>query len=158
MSGTALALTVLIAAGAPQSAAPERPRAQLTATAPVDPVASGSAATLALRVQLPDGMHVQSDHPRDANLIPTALTLDVPAGFTVERIVYPKPTDFVQTGQRTPLLVFGHDFTIEIHIGIEAGAAAGERQLSGQLRYQACNDRLCFPPARAAASWPVTVR
>src|SRR4051812_47822647 len=42
----------------------------------------GSETRLALQVTLPDGYHVQSDKPRDPNLIPTVLTVEVPQGVT----------------------------------------------------------------------------
>ena len=44
--------------------------------------------------RLPDGFHVQSNKPRDPLLIPTELTVDAPAGVTVEEVVFPacRPT------------------------------------------------------------------
>jgi len=138
------------------AAPPERPRAQITATSP-DAVAPGTSVTLTLRVLLPEGVHVQADRPRDPNLIATALTVDAPAGVTVERIVYPAPSDFVLAGQRAPLLVFGNDFRVEVRVAVAASGQAGPVRIPAQLRYQACNDRLCFAPARAQAEWTVVV-
>jgi DsbC/DsbD-like thiol-disulfide interchange protein len=158
MIGEALTLAAVIAAGAPQAAAaPERPRARVTATAPGDPVAPGSTTTVTLRVQLPDGVHVQSDRPRDPNLIPTSVTIEAPAGVSVEHVAYPAPSDFVLAGQRAPLLVFGHDFVVSVRLAVAASVDEGTITVPLVLRYQACNDHLCFAPARAPAQWTITV-
>jgi hypothetical protein len=39
-----------------------------------------------------------------------------------------------------------------------AGAApSGELTVKGQFRYQACNDRLCFPPETVPLTWKFLV-
>ena len=43
-------------------------------------VRAGAKVRLALKVALPEGLHTQSDKPRDPTLIPTVLTIDAPAG------------------------------------------------------------------------------
>jgi thiol:disulfide interchange protein DsbD len=139
------------------SAAPQRPRADVTAVPPAGKAAPGSTAKLTLKVHLPDGVHVQGDKPRDPALIPTTLTLTLPAGITVDRIVFPGASEFAQAGQAKPLLVFGSDFSIEAHVKIAASAATGETKIPASLRYQACNDRLCFAPTRATAEWTLTI-
>ena len=37
------------------------------------------------------------------------------------------------------------------------GIAPGEHQVQATLRYQACNESVCFAPARATAQWTITV-
>ena len=51
---------------------------------------------LALKVSLPEGLHTQSNKPRDPLLIPTELTIDAPDGVTVKEIVFPPSTDLKQ--------------------------------------------------------------
>jgi thiol:disulfide interchange protein DsbD len=119
-------------------------------------VARGSAVTLALKVHLPAGIHVQADKPRDPLLIATTLTLTPPEGVTVERIVFPAGTDFVQAGQGKPLLVFESDFVVEARVRVTASAPDGDIRIPAVLRYQACNDRVCFAPVRAPAAWTIT--
>ena len=157
MTAAFVVAAAIVVAQAPQPAAPPRPRADVTAVPPSTAVKPGSAAMLTLKVHLPDGIHVQSDKPRDPALIATTLTLTVPAGVTVDRLVFPPAAEFVQAGQPKPLLVFGGDFSIEAHLIVSSSAAAGETKIPAVLRYQACNDRLCFAPARATAEWTITV-
>ena len=156
---TVLVITAIAGAPAPQAAAPpQRPRAELTAVTPSAPIERGSRVTLTLQVRLPEGIHVQADKPRDPLLIATTLTLTPPDGVTVDRIVFPQGTDFAQAGQSKPLLVFGSDFVVSAQVTVTSAAPAGEIKIPAVLRYQACNERVCFAPARAQAAWTLTAR
>src|SRR5262249_31106629 len=87
---TVVCSAVFSAAGHAQLA---KPKATITAFAEREEAAAGSPVRLALRVSLPDGLHTQSNRPRDPNLIPTVLTVDAPAGVTLDEIVFPPSTD-----------------------------------------------------------------
>ena len=150
--------TTLLAAGvamglttAAVSAQVLRPKAEVVPTAPAT-LAAGREATLTVTVKLPGSIHVQADKPRDAALIPTALTLDPPPGVSVARIEYPKAEDLVQAGQSRPLAVFGPAFTIAVTVNVAPGLA-GPLTIPGTLRYQACDTNVCYPPAKASVTW-----
>ena len=147
----------LLAATVPATAQTKPPRAEVTPVAPASPVAAGSNVTVTLKVLLPAEYHVQSDKPRDPFLIPTALTVKPPAAIAVERLVYPKPTDLAQAGRKEPLAVFGAEFSIDVHLRIAPEAAAGAVVVPGQLRYQACDDKVCYAPARADVQWTLRI-
>ena len=57
---------------------------------------------------LPANVQVQSDKPSDPFFVPTALTVEPPAGFTVEDLIYPKWEQLKQEGLAEPLIVFGN--------------------------------------------------
>ena len=111
----------------------------------------------ALQIRLPDGYHVNSNKPRDETLIPIVLTVTPPAGVTVTEIVYPKPTDLKQRGAEQPLSVFEHEFTIGVAMTVAAGTAPGELTIPASLRYQACDETMCYIPTRAETGWSVRV-
>lgn len=134
-----------------------RPRAAIAAFVETDGVRAGSSTRLALKVSLPEGLHVQSDRPRDALLIPTVLTLDPPAGIHVTSLVYPHPTDFAQEGQAQPLAVFEREFVVGAEIEVASSVPPGSLVVPGRLRYQACNDKLCFAPITEAVEWSLRV-
>ena len=110
-----------------------------------------------MQVSLPEAFHIQSNKPRDPALIPTVLTIDAPAGVTVEEIVFPPSIDLKQDGADQPLAVFRHAFDIGVRLAIAATVAPGDVVVPLRLRYQACDDRLCFPPATAEARWTFRV-
>ena len=118
---------------------------------------AGEKARLALKVSLPEGLHTQSDKPRDPTLIPTVLTIDAPAGVTVDEIVFPKATDLKQAGQDQPLAVFEQVFAIGVQIALAPSVPAGDLVIPATLRYQACDANLCYPPATADVQWAVRV-
>ena len=81
------------------------------------------------KVSLPEGLHTQSNKPRDPLLIPTELTIDAPAGVTVKEIVFPPSTDLKQAGQDQPLAVFEQTFAIGVQLAIAAvGAGRQDRR------------------------------
>jgi len=134
-----------------------RPVIEVKASPATVRATAGTAVAVRLSVRLPPDIHVQSDKPRDPSLIPTALTLTLPAGVSVEKIAYPKAVDLTQAGRPDPLAVFGGDFTVEARLAVPADLAAGEHQVVAMFRYQACSNSVCFPPARTTVQWTLTV-
>jgi DsbC/DsbD-like thiol-disulfide interchange protein len=118
---------------------------------------AGAKGTVTLRVKLPETLHVQSDKPLDKSLIPTALTIEPPTGVSVEKIVYPVATQLKQEGQKQPLAVFGHAFVITAHLALAKDVAAGEVTVPARLRYQACDEAMCYPPTRVETSWSLRI-
>lgn len=153
----ALAAGVALASLTAAAQAPQRPKAEVTPAVETSPVQRGSVARLSLRVRLPKDVHVQSNKPRDPSLIPTVLTIDVPAGVTVDAIHYPKAKDLAQANRKEALAVYGSEFEIGVKVSLAPTVPAGELVLPATLRYQACTDTVCFPPARATAQWTFTV-
>ncbi len=108
-------------------------------------------------MSLPKGLHVQSDQPRDPLLIPTVLTIDAPAGVRVASVIYPHPSDFKLEGQDEPLAVFDHEFVVGAELEIAGTAPIGDLVIPARLRYQACDDKVCFQPTTAATEWTLQV-
>ena len=148
---------VLVIAAAGLSAQVRRPQATVTAIVERPAAQAGGQARVALQVSLPEGLHTQSNKPRDPTLIPTVLTIDAPAGVTVDEIVYPPAIDLKQEGLEQPLAVFEREFAIGAQLTIAPSVPAGTLVVPARLRYQACNDTTCFPPATAAAQWTITI-
>jgi thioredoxin:protein disulfide reductase len=152
-----LAGLALFVAAAPSSGQTRPPQAAIAPFVEANGVRPGSPIRVALTVTLPEGLHVQSDTPRDPSLIPTALTIDAPAGVTVTQLIFPHPTDFAQAGQAQPLRVFEHEFVVGAELEIDRGVPAGELAIPARLRYQACDDKVCFRPITATTGWTLRV-
>ena len=134
-----------------------RPKATVTPLVEHAGAHAGETARVALRVSLPDGLHTQSNKPRDPLLIPTELTIDAPVGITVKETVFPPSTDLKQLGQDQPLAVFEQTFAIGVQLAIAPGVAAGTLVVPAHLRYQACDANLCYAPSTATVEWTITV-
>jgi cytochrome c biogenesis protein CcdA/thiol-disulfide isomerase/thioredoxin len=145
----------LLAQGGPGRAA----LAPVVETATVPP---GSQVRVALQVELPEGYHMNSNRPRDPMLIPVVLSVPpasgaLPPGITVSEIVFPTPTDLVQRGADQPLSVFERRFAIGVVLEVAADAPAGAVTVPAMLRYQACDETMCYIPTRAETAWSFTI-
>ncbi len=151
LSAAALAVVFLAASVFAQS-----PTAATTESlSAVSAAPQGSSIKLALRVVLPEGLHAQSNKPKDESLIPTALTFDPGSGITPTEVVFPPATTFkLDTGDT--LLVFEREFIVGISATIDA-SATGSVTLSGRLRYQPCNNLMCFRPVTTPVSWTIAI-
>ena len=134
-----------------------QPTAELTPTIEQRAIRPGQTVILVLRVELPENIHLQSDKPRDPYVIPTLLTFTLPEGVTVEEIAYPESTDFLLEDWDEPLAVFEHEFTIEVRLALDQDLSPGEVVVPGSFLYQACDNRICFPPKTAAVEWRMDV-
>ena len=115
-----------------------RPRAEVTPVVE-GTVRAGGPARVALKVVLPEGLHTQSNKPRDPNLIPTELVIKAPNGVTVDEIVWPKPTDFKVEGLDDLLAVFEHESTIGVQLSLAGSVPNGALKIPAEFKYQACD-------------------
>jgi thiol:disulfide interchange protein DsbD len=133
------------------------PLATITPVNPASPVRAGSATEISLRVQVPEGLHAQSNKPRDPSLIPTTLQLELPSTVSVVETVFPPSTDFVVQGFDQPLAVFEGAFQIKVRLDVSADHPSGELSVPGRFRYQACDNKSCYPPRTIATTWSLNV-
>ncbi len=100
------------------------------------------------------GFHVNNDKPRDEFLIPLKLTW-MGGPLESQGISYPKPEQ-IKVGSQL-LLVFTGTFQIQTKFQAPANAPPGNAIMVGKLRYQACNNEMCFRPASVEVHLPVSV-
>jgi thiol:disulfide interchange protein len=153
----ALVAALAVAAIATTHAQLRPPTADVRPLLAAEAVPAGGDLRAALQVTLPEGLHANSNRPRDPLLIPMQLSFAPPDGVTVEEVVWPEATDFEQEGATEPLAVFEREFVIGVRLTVAQGVAAGDLVVPVSLRYQACNDVMCFIPATVDAAWTTTV-
>lgn len=130
--------------------------AQMAPTLTVAPVPTlkvrkGSVAAVTLRAVLPPGFHANSNTPSDEYLVP--LTLKWTGGpLTADGVTYPKGTLEKYPFSAKPLSVVTGEFSISSKFKVPANAPNGPAAQNGTLRYQACNDRMCFAPKSVPVS------
>jgi hypothetical protein len=110
-----------------------------------------------LSVSLGAGYHINSNAPHETYLIPLKLTWTA-TPLEVETISYPKPRDEKYQFSDEPLSVFTGNFEIATKFKVPAVAASGLTILPGKLRYQACNDTMCFPPKTVEVKLPLDIQ
>lgn len=136
------AATILVAQTSPTLA---------VAPVPTVKVRKGSVAAVTLRAVLPPGFHANSNKPSDEYLIP--LTLKWNGGpLTVDSVEYPKGSLEKYPFSPKPLSVVTGEFSISTKFKVPADAPNGAAAQNGTLRYQACNDHMCFAPKSVPVS------
>ena len=116
---------------------------------------AGSVVRVAIEASLDPGFHVNSNAPLDDGLIATSLSLDPPDGIAVDGIAWPE--SFMFTVGQDELAVFGEQFTIGAALALADDLALGTHVVSGSLRYQACDDTMCYFPTTAPVSFELEV-
>ena len=100
------------------------------------------------------GIHVYA--PGNPRYIPVSVTITVPPGVQLHAAVYPQGEDYVFGELKETVKVYSRPFQVrqQIVVSRDAAKAAGVAMtIGGSVRYQACDDKVCFPPATA----PVTI-
>ena len=103
------------------------------------------------------GFHVNSNTPSEDYLIPLKVVWTAKGALEGGELVYPKPSMEKYEFSDEPLSVFTGSFEIAANFKVAAGAPAGPGMAAGKLSYQACNARMCFPPAKVDISVPYQV-
>ena len=154
-----LLIGLLAAACWPQAAAaqPGRIGIELATAAEADAAHAGTTHRVAVQARLGPGLHVNSHEPLEAFLIPTVLTLDPPDGIELAGLAWPEPIMLSQAGAEQPLAVFEQHFVIGAELALDPGLAPGTYAVPGVLRYQACDETMCYLPATAGLDFSVTV-
>src|SRR5689334_11396077 len=87
--------------------------------------APGSSARAAISVRLPEGFHMNSDKPREENLIPITVSMEAVPAVAGAVAAFPEAVDLKQEGAALPLRVFEREFAIGLQVNAAADAAAG---------------------------------
>ena len=126
------------------------------AVAPIDPVSvkAGGKVTQNLKLVVIPGFHVNSDKPKDEFIIPLKVSW-LPGPLEAKSIAYPKAEEMKVWTQ--DLTVFTGTFVVRTEFEAPAGAKHGGAVMQGKVRYQACNNEMCFRPSTVDVHVPVVI-
>ena len=97
-------------------------------------------------MEIPQGLHVQSNKPLDKFLIATKLDVETPSGMKVGPISYPRAVMRNLKFSKSKVAVYEGRTMIRFQVTVPANYSGGSGEIKGKLRFQACNDESCFPP------------
>lgn len=131
----------------------------IVATPPIErSAAPGARVALTVKVTPKPKMHVYS--PEQPDVIPISLTLNA-GDFKPHAVVLPKPEKYFFQPLNETQLVYSKPFTIVQDVTIAPAArqrAPATVTITGTLRYQACDDAVCYMPASVPVSWIIAVK
>lgn len=143
----------------------EAPHLQLTLEQSDHDVISGNQVSLIAEIELPPNVHVYS--PGVQGYKPIQLTLNPIAGIEFAPVVYPNSKVLYLEAIQEHVPVFEGKFRITQDAIVTTSKArdvvrslvSAERTISitGELKYQACDDKVCYPPASVPVMWNLQV-
>ena len=111
-----------------------------------DSVGRGRTAKAVVEMDIPGGFHVHSNRPLEKFLIATQLKVEAPAGVRVSAVSYPRAILRSLKFSKNRVAVFEGRATMRFNVSVPASFGSDSAPLKATLRYQSCNDELCFPP------------
>ena len=134
----------------PQSAADVTVTGSLTP----DKIKKGRTVKGTVVMDIPSGLHVQSNKPLDKFLIATKLDLETPREMKVGPIFYPRAIVRKLKFSKGGVAVYEGRAMIRFSVTVPANYSGGSTEIKGKLRFQACTDESCFAPVtREVKMW-----
>ena len=124
----------------------------LIATTSVRPDRIGPAgrASLVIEIAPKPKMHVYA--PQQDTYVPVSIALKESRALRAQRPVFPKPEKYFFAPLKETQLVYSQPFKISIDVTL-ASSPATTLKIEGSLRYQACDDQICYLPENVPVTW-----
>src|SRR3954451_7361743 len=117
--------------------------------------AAGAKLVLFVDVTPKPGIHVYA--PGSKDYIPITVKLNAPPDIKAGKLASPKSEMMTFADEKVP--VFQKPFRLTQDVTVDKSAKAGDTMtVAGTVHYQACDDRVCYPPESAPVSWTVKIK
>ena len=123
----------------------------------VDKAQRGRTVQAAVVMDIPTGFHVNSNRPLSKYLVATQLQIEAPSGIKVGPVVYPRAMLRRFKFSSDQLLVYEGMVVLRFSVTVPANFGSGPAELKARLRYQSCNNELCFPPQTREVALTITI-
>jgi len=119
-----------------------------------DKIKKGRVVRGTVTIDIPSGLHVQSNRPLDKYLVATKLDLETPSGMKAGPVSYPRAMMRNLKFSKQAVAVFEGRAVLRFNVTVPANYNGSSGEIKGKLRFQACNDDSCFPPqTREVKMW-----
>lgn len=169
MANRIIALALLLtcaplAAGRAWSQQPPRPKLlDVASHVSADRVKAGERFTVILDLTPAPGMHVYA--PTVVDYKPIAFAIRPQAGLVVGRVTYPPAEKYFYAPLKQTIDVYQKSFQLTQELTLDATPAgraalkgASSLTVQGTLSYQACDDKICFPPRTVPMTWTIAIK
>ncbi len=121
-------------------------------------VIPGRNAQVTLTFKVGGGYHINSHKPLDELLVPTEVKLSPPTEIMISNIRYPQGQELnFPFSPDTKLSVYSGEFKVTATVRPAQNAPKGTFRVHGDLKFQACTDRQCFPPKKIPVEFDVKI-
>jgi thioredoxin:protein disulfide reductase len=113
-------------------------------------IKAGSSGEAILKLEIQPPFHVNANPPSDENLIPTSIEFEAKNGVTFEKPIYPAGKSKIFQFSDKPLAVYDDEVEIKLPVKTDAKVVKGEQTVTGKLRFQPCDEAVCYRPQTVA--------
>ena len=118
----------------------------------------GEAGSVDLRFHIANGYHINSNKPSEEFMIPTAMHMEATTDIVIGKISYPPGQDVsFEFAPDQKLSVYSGYFTVGVSVRPLHTVPPGKYAMRGSLKYQACDNRACYPPKQLPVEFEVRV-
>lgn len=112
-----------------------------------DRVQRGHLVQAAIVLDIPAGYHVNGNRPLNKYSIPTKVEIEAPRGISIGPVMYPRAiVRRLKATNNEALAVYEGRAILRFNVTVPAGYQGGSADLIARVKYQSCNDDVCFPP------------
>ena len=113
-----------------------------------DRIPAGGEFQIAVIVDIEAGFHINSNKPLEEAYKATLVSYQLTDGVSFGKVYYPEGEIKKFEFAISDLSIYEHQITIITEVELSDQLNPGKITLEGYLDYQACNDKICYLPAR----------
>lgn len=108
-------------------------------------------------MNIPKGLHVNSNRPKSEFAIPTRVTVTA-VGATVGKVSYPPGRSYTFAFSDEPISVYVGRVRFGFNVSVPARFRGSSVRVKATVRYQACTDEVCYAPKTKTLTLDVPVK
>jgi len=135
----------------------QQPDINLNGFFSADKVQRGSTVQAAILMEIPGGFHVNSSRPLSSFAVATTVKIDAPRGVRLSPVTFPRAVVRKFSFSNDRLAVYEGCAVMRFSVTVPANQETGVMELRASIRYQSCNDEVCFPPVTRNVTMPIAV-
>ena len=140
-----LLAVIILAGGSYAAAVSAQPNITINGSVAPGKIGRGRTARVTVTMNIPSGFHVHSNRPLEKFLIATQLQVEA-GGLRVGPVSYPRALLRQLKFSKNRVAVYEGRVTMRFNVTVPADFRTGSAEIKARVRYQSCDDEVCFPP------------
>ncbi len=120
-------------------------------------IARGTTARGTVTLNIPGGLHVNSNRPNSKYAIPTVVKVSG-AGVTLSRVTYPPGKNRKFSFSDDTINIYDGRVAFGFNVTVPKGFRGNTVRVRATVRYQACTDEVCYAPQTKEVTLTAKVR
>lgn len=128
-----------------------------TISGSIGAVKRGGTAKAKILMNIPNGLHVNSNRPGSEYAIPTVVKANA-SGAKVSGVIYPRGKNRKLAFSEESINVYEGLAVFTFNVAVPANYKGSVVKIPVTVRYQACTDEVCYPPKNKEITLTARVR